>query len=109
MSQVERKEEAEKKEIDPLMLLSHAWDVEAGNEVDALFKAMEKSTMVPEYVWRGIVSVVPAESGIYMVINKRAGSLIVARVVRAQRAGRYTVTFYPSSYRVVKKVGGRTS
>ena len=98
---------------DPLSLLSHAWSVEAYNEIEALFKAMEQSTLIPEYVWRRIVEVKRIDPSLFIIHNKEVGSSIVARVtpvperldVVSVLLGRpssplrkYYVTFYPRTY-----------
>lgn len=99
---------------DPLSLLSHSWTVLAQDEYDALFKAMERASMIPEYRWRELVRVRRIDYTLFLVENKEADTSIVARVselpddpdpVRmivgvapSSPLRRFVVTFYPRTY-----------
>jgi len=117
MTQELENEEEVEVERDPLLLLSYTWSVEAFDEEDALFKAMERSSLIPEYIWRNLVVIESTVPGIYIIYNKKGGSSVMARVVPTPErsdpisliTGRYTasslyrnyyVTFYPRTYRV---------
>jgi hypothetical protein len=105
-----RREREEEK--DPLTLLSHSWSVEAYNETEALFKGMEKSSLIPDYVWKKLVKVKRIDPALFIIYNKVTKSSIVARVTPASEMpdvlsvimGRHSplkkfyVTFYPRTY-----------
>jgi len=109
-------EEESERRVDPLVLLSHSWTVEAYDEEDAVFKAMERASLIPEHAWRTLATVEPVETGVYIVYNRRTGSSVMVRVTPAPEeldplsviVGRlrapspfkkYFVTFYPRTFR----------
>jgi len=116
MAQELEEEGKSEKRVDPLVLLSHSWTVEAYDEEDAVFKAMERASLIPEHAWRMLAVIEPAEPGVYIVYNRRTGSSVMTRVTPAPEeldplsviTGRlrapspykkYYVTFYPRTYR----------
>ena len=104
---------------DPLRLLAFAWSVEAVDEEDAVFRALERATNIPEPVWRSLVEVEPVDAGVFVIHNRKMRSSIMARVTPAPERGpipfagvvhgpvlpyrsttfkEFYVTFYPETY-----------
>ena len=111
----EVKHEIHEDEPDPLRLLAYSWTVEARNEKEAIFKAAERATGIPRRILETLITVMLRGSGIYVLVNRKTKSSIMARVTAQSRTlefyrlmitprkwtgeRTYYVTFYPRTYK----------